>query len=181
MEPPPRSAGPPAETLRPRGEGSRNHGRVRAWARAPKRARFGHILPLNFALFFSHLRKRLAGMARMAQGLEIVAICEQCHIAPVRTDVVNLRGTDAPPLLGAGPAIGLPQQLAWTQLPCPDRELVELVPCSAVRAAPIRSGGLVLCAIAARHQHAAAGMPTRSHGFLAQGYHLLARQKRRRP
>lgn len=109
METPPRSARPPTETLRPRGEGARNHGRVRAWARAPKRARFGHILPLNFALFFSHFHKRLAGMAGMTQGLEIVAIREQRHIALVWTDVINIRGTDAPPLLGADPAIGLPQ------------------------------------------------------------------------
>lgn len=45
----------------------------------------------------------------MTQGLEIVAIREQRHIALVWTDVINIRGTDAPPLLGADPAIGLPQ------------------------------------------------------------------------
>lgn len=132
-------------------------------------------------LFLLSFRHRFAAVAGMAQGLQVVPVREQIPIPLVGPDVIHICGPGADAVHGALPAVPLPQELAGPEIVHPLRLQIQPVPGGAVGAALILGPGLVSGAVAIRHQDAAAWMPTRSQGFLAQGYHLLAKQKRRRP
>ena len=138
-----------------------------------------HFARANRRLFLPHFRQGFAAVARMAQGLQVAAVCEPLPIALVGLDVVHVCGSGADAVTGALPAIRLPQELAGAKIVGSFWRQVQPVPGGAFRAA-LRFR-FVSGAVAVRHQDAAAWMPARSQGFLAQGYHLLAKQKRRRP
>lgn len=111
----------------------------------------------------------------MAQGLQVGPVPKQDRVATVRTNVVNVRGADPLAVPGALPAVRLPQQLAGAQDLRPFCRAVELVPGGAVcTASGLRPVGR---AVSVRDQSTAARVPARSQGLLAQGYHLLAKQK----
>ena len=142
----------------------------------PIRAPFARA---NRRLFLPHFRQGFAAVARVTQGLQVTAVREPLPVTLVGLDVVHVCGPSADAVTGALPAVWLPQKLAGAKIVGPLRCQVQPVPGGAFRAA-LRFG-LVSGAVAVRYQDAAAWMPTRSQGFLAQGYHLLAKQKRRRP
>lgn len=117
----------------------------------------------------------------MAQRLQVAPVREPLPVALVGLDVVHVCGPSADAVTGALPAIRLPQELAGAKIVGPFRRQVQPVPGGAVGAALSLWAGFVGGAVATRHQDAATWMPARSQGFLAQGYHLLAKQKRRSP
>ena len=139
-----------------------------------------HFARANRRLFLPHFCQGFAAVARVTQGLQVAAVREPLPVALVGLDVVHVCGPSADAVTGALPAIRLPQELAGAKIVGPFRRQVQPVPGGAFRAA-LRPLRLVSGAVAVRYQDAAAWMPTRSQGFLAQGYHLLAKQKRRSP
>ena len=113
----------------------------------------------------------------MAQGLQVAAVREPLPVALVGLDVVHVRGPGAQAMLGALPAIRLPQELVGPEIVRPLWAQIQPVPGGAVGAALCLGPGLVSGAVAVWHQDAAAWMPTRSQRFLAHGYHLMADKK----
>lgn len=140
-----------------------------------------HFARANRRLFLPHFCQGFAAVARVTQGLQVAAVREPLPVALVGLDVVHVCGPSADAVTGALPAIRLPQELAGAKIVGPFRRQVQPVPGGAFRAALILGPGLVSGAVAVRHQDAAPRMSTRPQGFLAQGYHLLAKQKRRSP
>ena len=132
-------------------------------------------------LFLPSFRHCFAAVAGMAQGLQVVPVREQIQIPLVGLDVVHVCGSGADAVTGALPAIRLPQELAGAKIVGSFRRQVQPVPGGAIGAALGLGAGLVNRAVAIRHQDVASRMSARPQGFLAQGYHLLAKQKRRSP
>ena len=110
-----------------------------------------------------------------------MCIRDRVPVALVGANMVHVRGPGAQAMLGALPAIRLPQELVGPEIVRPLWAQIQPVPGGAVGAALCLGPGLVSGAVAVWHQDAASRMSTRPQGFLAQGYHLLAKQKRRRP
>lgn len=103
---------------------------------------------------FAHFRRSLAGVATVAQALEVAGIREHSPVALVVPDVVHVRGPrpDAVPSTLAAPR--LPQELLTAQR-LPVLCLVHPAPGGA-GLAPLLALRLVLCAVPAGHQPIAA-------------------------
>lgn len=128
---------------------------ARAWASVrPSVRRFPPRSAPPKRSVFAHFRRSLAGVATVAQALEVAGIREHSPVALVVLDVVHICGPrpDAVPSTLAAPR--LPKELLTAQrLPV----LRPVHPAPGLRLlAPLLGLRLVLCAVPARHQPIAA-------------------------
>lgn len=133
--------------------------------------RRGRRLPRKLSAFFgkafADFRSRLAAVAGMAQGLQVVRVCEQSPITAMRRDVINIGRSDAKPAPCAVTAKRLAQKLIRTQTVAEDRQHIPAMPACGLRAAPLF--GLMLGTVAVARQNAAANMSARFQGFYGHG------------
>lgn len=158
------------KNFRPRGEGVNHcrararpgdaaHARPRASARQAKhRRRCSASKRLRFAPILRHLKRGLAVVVVLAQGLQVALVGEQRPVAAMRLDVVNDRRPRPDPLAAALAAEGLTQQLRRAQAIRPDRQIVPGVVRSGHAPLVLRP---VLIAPALAGQHRASRMPAR--------------------
>ena len=143
------------ENFKRPGGGVQGGPQARAWASArPSVRRFPPRSAPPKRPVFAHFRRSLAGVATVAQALEVACVGERSPVTLVVPDVVHVRGPRPDAVLSTLTAPRLPQKLLTAQRlqvlrpvhPAPGLRLL----------APLLGLRLVLCAVPARHQPIAA-------------------------